>query len=109
MALLDTIVIFVLGRARSCSFPVWLKKAELARIGRYYASESMLVLGPGEGRVTTLPRRPLTGNETLSDFYARLIRGEVSAERGDHSVLLTTCSEFSARREHRKRDTQRPR
>jgi divinyl chlorophyllide a 8-vinyl-reductase len=30
---------------------------------------------------------PSTGTETLFDHYARLIRGEVRAERGDHAVF----------------------
>jgi divinyl chlorophyllide a 8-vinyl-reductase len=30
---------------------------------------------------------PSTGSETLFDFYARLIKGEVTIERGDHAVF----------------------
>jgi divinyl chlorophyllide a 8-vinyl-reductase len=62
------------------------EKAELARIGRYYASESMLVWDPAIGRYDAAAT-PSAGTETLFDFYARLIRGEVTSERGDHSVF----------------------
>lgn len=61
-------------------------KAELARIGRYYATESMLVLDSESGRYDAAAT-PSTGSETLFDHYDRLIRGETSAERGDHSVF----------------------
>lgn len=66
--------------------PSLVKKAELARIGRYYATESMLVLNPATGRYDAAST-PSTGTETLIDFYARLIAGEASAERGDHAVF----------------------
>lgn len=61
-------------------------KAELARIGRYYATESMLVLDPATGRYDA-DATPSTGSETLFDYYAKLIRGEAMAERGDHAVF----------------------
>ena len=61
-------------------------KAELARIGRYYATESMLVLDPQTGRYDAA-LTPSTGSETLFDFYARLARGESAPERGDHAVF----------------------
>ena len=49
-------------------------KAELARIGRYYATESMLVLDPNTGRYDAAAT-PSTGNETLFDFYTSLASG----------------------------------
>lgn len=61
-------------------------KAELARIGRYYATESMLVLDPETGRYDA-DATPSTGRETLFDYYRRVIEGEVAAERGDHAVF----------------------
>ncbi len=61
-------------------------KAELARIGRYYATESMLALDPATGRYDD-EATPSTGTETLSEFYARLISGEAKVERGDHAVF----------------------
>jgi divinyl chlorophyllide a 8-vinyl-reductase len=82
--LLDTIVwgLGALGRVA----PPLAEKAELARIGRYYATESMLLLDPATGRYDAAAT-PSTGTETLFDFYAHLIAGEVSIERGDHAVF----------------------
>lgn len=84
VALLDTIAssLGALGRVA----PRFGEKAELARIGRYYATESMLVLDRATGRYDAAAT-PSFGSETLFDFYGRLIRGEVSAERGDHAVF----------------------
>ena len=61
-------------------------KAELARIGRYYATESMLVLDPATGRYDA-DATPSTGSETLFDFYAALLEGSASVERGEHAVF----------------------
>lgn len=66
--------------------PALAAKAELARIGRYYATESMLVLNPATGRYDA-EATPETGADTLFSYYARLIRGEAKAERGDHAVF----------------------
>lgn len=66
--------------------PALAAKAELARIGRYYATESMLMLDPATGRYDA-QGTPSTGSETLFDHYARVIRGEAVAERGDHAVF----------------------
>lgn len=84
VALLDAIVatLGTLGRV----LPPLADKAELARIGRYYATESMLVLDPATGRYDAAAT-PSVGSETLFDFYARLIKGEVADERGDHAVF----------------------
>ena len=84
VALLDTIifVLSALGRVA----PSLAEKAELARIGRYYATESMLVLDPATGRYDAAAT-PSTGSETLFDFYARLIEGKASIERGEHAVF----------------------
>jgi len=84
VALLDTIVA-VLGLAGRV-VPGLAAKAELARIGRYYATESMLVLDPATGRYDA-DATPSTGSATLFDHYAKLIAGEVSDERGDHAVF----------------------
>jgi divinyl chlorophyllide a 8-vinyl-reductase len=62
------------------------QKAELARIGRYYATESMLLLDPVTGRYDAVAT-PATGTETLAGHYARLARGEIGTELGDHSVF----------------------
>lgn len=84
VALLDAIiaVLSALGRV----VPALAAKAELARIGRYYATESMLVLDPVTGRYDAAAT-PSTGSDTLFDHYARLVRGETRDERGDHAVF----------------------
>jgi divinyl chlorophyllide a 8-vinyl-reductase len=84
LVLLDAIVgaLDTAGRV----LPALADKAELARIGRYYASESMLVLDPQTGRYDAAAT-PSTGSQTLFDFYARLLEGTVVAERGDHAVF----------------------
>ena len=84
VALLDVViaVLATLGRL----IPALAVKAELARIGRYYATESMLVLDPATGRYDARAT-PSTGTETLFDYYARLVRGEAVVERGDHAVF----------------------
>lgn len=84
VALLDAVV-SVLGALGRIS-PALADKAELARIGRYYATESMLVFDPATGRYDEAAT-PSTGTETLFDYYARLIKGEATAERGDHAVF----------------------
>lgn len=84
VALLDGIiaVLATLGRLA----PALSVKAELARIGRYYATESMLVLDPATGRYDA-SATPSTGSQTLFDYYGRLVRGEAEAERGEHAVF----------------------
>jgi divinyl chlorophyllide a 8-vinyl-reductase len=82
--MLDTIV-SVLG-AVGRIVPPLAAKAELARIGRYYATESMLVLDPVTGRYSA-SATPSTGTETLFDHYARLMNGAAAPERGDHAVF----------------------
>ena len=66
--------------------PKLAAKAELARIGRYYATESMLVLDPSTG-LYGADATPSTGTETLFEHYAHLVRGEAHNERGDHAVF----------------------
>lgn len=61
-------------------------KAELARIGRYYAGESMLVLDPATGRYDA-DATPEWGTRTLADHYRALIAGERADDRGDHAVF----------------------
>ena len=48
------------------------EKAEYARIARYYATESMLVLDPATGDYSA-DLTPEFGNETLRDHYSRLL------------------------------------
>lgn len=84
VGLLDAIAgtLALLGRV----IPPLADKAELARIGRYYATESMLVLDPATGRYDAAAT-PSTGRETLWDCYARLAAGEAAPDRGEHAVF----------------------
>ena len=84
VALLNVIV-GVLGAAGRV-VPSLAVKAELARIGRYYATESMLVLDPVTGRYDA-DATPSTGTQTLFAHYAKLIDGTAAPERGDHAVF----------------------
>ena len=82
--LLDVIVAVLSAAGRVV--PALAEKAQLARIGRYYATESMLLLDPQTGRYDAAAT-PSAGSETLFDFYAKLVRGEAAAERGEHAVF----------------------
>ncbi|MGV8938582.1 MAG: NAD(P)H-binding protein [Allorhizobium sp.] len=84
VALLDSII-FGLGTLGHIA-PSLRDKAELARIGRYYATESMLVLNPQTGRYDA-DATPSTGTETLFDFYRSILAGGALPERGDHAVF----------------------
>ncbi len=67
-------------------WPPLADKAELARIGRYYATESMLVLDPVTG-LYDASATPSTGDKTLFDFYADVLAGAAAPDRGDHAVF----------------------
>jgi divinyl chlorophyllide a 8-vinyl-reductase len=66
--------------------PPLAAKAELARIGRYYATESMLWLNPATNRYDAAGT-PSTGTDTLLDHYRAVIAGEVTTDLGDHAVF----------------------
>lgn len=61
-------------------------KAELARIGRYYATESMLVWDDARSRYDA-DATPSWGSDTLLDHYAAVLRGEVGDQRREHAVF----------------------
>ena len=84
VAMLDAIIasLSLVGKIS----PRLAEKAELARIGRYYATESMLTLDPATGRYDA-EATPSTGTDTLFDFYAQLISGEKTVDRGEHAVF----------------------
>jgi divinyl chlorophyllide a 8-vinyl-reductase len=84
VALLDAIIFILSGLGRL--IPSLADKAELARIGRYYATESMLVWDAQKG-VYDAAATPSTGEETLFDYYAELIDGTAELERGEHAVF----------------------
>ena len=75
-------VLSLLGRV----IPPLADKAEFARIGRYYATESMLVWDADTSRYDA-EATPSTGTYTLWDCYAKLVRDGASLERGDHAVF----------------------
>ena len=82
--MLDVIiaVLSTVGRV----IPALADKAQLARIGRYYATESMLVWDAERG-VYDADATPSTGTDTLVDHFAYVLRGEVADDRGDHAVF----------------------
>ncbi len=80
-------VIIPVLTALSKLFPKLQDKAEFARIGRYYTSESMLVLNPVTGRYDA-DATPSYGKDTLRDFYARVLKGGLAGqELGAHSMF----------------------
>ncbi len=84
VALLDGIIATLAAAARIA--PPLAAKAELARIGRYYATESMLVRNPETGAYDAAAT-PSTGTDTLFEHYRALVAGAVAADRGDHAVF----------------------
>lgn len=83
VALMDAIIMS-LGTLGHLS-PRLREMAKLARIGRYYATESMLVLN-ASGNYDA-DATPSTGRDTLFDYYARMIRDEIPDDRGDHAFF----------------------
>jgi divinyl chlorophyllide a 8-vinyl-reductase len=61
------------------------EKAEYARIGRYYATESMLVLNPETGRYDAAAT-PSTGCDTLFDHYAAVLAGGAPGDQASDLV-----------------------
>ena len=84
VAMLDVIIAVL--RTLGVLIPPLKQKAELARIGRYYATESMLVWDAATGRYDA-DATPSAGTHTLFEHYARLVRGEIPDDRGDHAVF----------------------
>lgn len=85
LGLLDAViaVLDLLGRF----VPALAARAELARIGRYYATQSMLVWDPRRQRFDA-DATPSTGTDTLFAFYERVAAGrEALPDRGDHAVF----------------------
>ena len=82
--MLDGVIAVLDGLGRIA--PRLKDKAELARIGRYYATESMLVFDAATGHYAA-DATPTTGSETLFDHYARLVRGAAIDDRGAHAVF----------------------
>jgi divinyl chlorophyllide a 8-vinyl-reductase len=67
-------------------FPAVAGKAEFARIGRYYATESMLVWDAGANRYDA-ELTPTYGKQTLFEAYDRWANGQATPDRGEHAVF----------------------
>ncbi|SPJ23362.1 NAD(P)H-binding protein [Palleronia abyssalis] len=82
VALLDGVAsgLSLMGRVS----PRLAAKAELARIGRFYATRSMLV---HDGDRPAPELTPEYGDDRLEDHYAALLKGEVSDGLGAHRVF----------------------
>lgn len=72
--------------ALSKVIPPIAPKAELARIGLYYATESMLVLNPETG-LYDADATPETGTDTLFDYFKGLIEGTETADKVDYDLF----------------------
>jgi divinyl chlorophyllide a 8-vinyl-reductase len=66
--------------------PRFAARAGLARIGRYYATQSMLVWDPARNRYDP-DATPEFGTDRLEDHYAAMLRGEVADDRGAHAIF----------------------
>jgi len=67
--------------------PALRQKAELAKIGRYYATESMLVLDPVSGCYDA-DATPSTGGDTLAAYYQAVLDGRAAApDLREHAVF----------------------
>lgn len=72
--------------ARVLPWPGLQARAEFARIGHYYATESMLVWDPAAGRYDAAAT-PSFGSRTLGAHYEAVLRGERAAGLGEHAVF----------------------
>jgi divinyl chlorophyllide a 8-vinyl-reductase len=84
LRLLDLIILMLTAAGRL--MPSLRAKADLARIGRYYATESMLVWDATRGCYDP-QATPETGSDRLFDMQARVLKGEARIDRGDHAVF----------------------
>lgn len=66
--------------------PVAADKAELARIGRYYATESMLVWNESLNQYDP-EGTPSFGHQTLFDAYSSWLEGDAAPDRREHAVF----------------------
>ena len=84
VALLSTIIYGL--DATKILLPALADKAALARIGRYYATESMLVWDATRQRYDA-DATPSFGSQTLFDHYDRLIAEGQTVDLGEHAVF----------------------
>lgn len=68
-------------------FPALAVKVELARIGRYYATESMLVWDEQRGCYDA-DATPSTGNISLRDHYERVLREGMAGQKATDQKLF---------------------
>ena len=66
--------------------PRLARTAELARIGHYYATESMLVWDPLRACYDE-HATPSTGADTLEDHFRAILAGQAHPDRGAHAVF----------------------
>jgi divinyl chlorophyllide a 8-vinyl-reductase len=66
--------------------PRFADKAEMAKIGRYYATESMLVWDTQNTRYDAA-LTPSHGTDHLEDYYRKLVSGEEKLDLGEHAVF----------------------
>ena len=66
--------------------PALRPKADLARIGHYYATQSMLVWDADAQRYDA-DATPEYGSQTLADHYRHLVATKTCDDRGDHAVF----------------------
>ena len=68
-------------------FPQLEDAAEFGRIGKYYATESMLVYDPATGEYDAAAT-PSYGTDTLEDFFKKVLKdGMAGQELGDQAVF----------------------
>lgn len=60
--------------------------AQLARIGRYYATQPMLMWNPAT-QCHDADATPEFGSDRLEDHYAAMLRGDVADDRGAHAIF----------------------
>ncbi|KAF0887885.1 hypothetical protein E2562_004088 [Oryza meyeriana var. granulata] len=83
--IMDAVIWVLDGLAKV--FPGLEDAAEFGKIGRYYASESMLVLDPETGEYSD-EKTPSYGNDTLEQFFERVIReGMAGQELGEQTIF----------------------
>lgn len=84
VALLDVIIRVL--QTLAWFIPPLAAKVELARIGRYYATESMLVWD-AQGLRYDAQATPSFGTQTLFAHYDQLLAGQADVQLGEHSVF----------------------
>lgn len=84
VGLLDAIIWML--KTAGWLIPPLADKAELALIGRYYATESMLVWNT-KTQAYDAQATPSFGTQTLFEHYQQLVSGQVDVQLGDHSVF----------------------